>query len=160
MTRCINWPCALPAGHKGPCDSMSLEQQERSDARRWTPQNCPDHHYRAMGRCPYCGETPSMNADAGLGRSEYVCDYEFSEFANALAICVTCGWPIGRHRMAMPELQKKGPFKTTEARCASGSTGRPEIASKNPDIREDTVRQARDTLCDASSFHGGNVNER
>jgi hypothetical protein len=38
---------------------------------------------------------------------------------------------------------------STEARCASGSTT--GNSSHNPDIREDTVRQARDTLCDASS---------
>lgn len=25
--------------------------------RRWTIDNCPDHHYRAMGMCPYCGDT-------------------------------------------------------------------------------------------------------
>ncbi len=24
---------------------------------RWTFDNCPDHHYRAMGMCPYCGDT-------------------------------------------------------------------------------------------------------
>ena len=38
---------------------------------------------------------------------------------------------------------------TMEARCASGSTVR---NGHNPDIREDTVRQARDTPCDASSL--------
>jgi hypothetical protein len=36
----------------------------------------------------------------------------------------------------------------TEALCASGST---TGNGHNPDIREDTVRQARDTPCDASA---------
>lgn len=39
-----------------------------------------------------------------------------------------------------------GGTKSMEARCASGSN-----ASRNPDIREDTVRQARSTPRDASS---------
>ena len=49
--RCINWPCSGPQGHAGPCRS------DDDPWPRWTPATCPDHHYRAMGRCPYCGET-------------------------------------------------------------------------------------------------------
>ena len=41
--KCINWPCQLPDGHPGPCGTEA----------------CPDHHYRAMGYCPFCNESLS-----------------------------------------------------------------------------------------------------
>jgi hypothetical protein len=60
-----------------------------------------------------------------------------------------CGRPLAAH--AAGERCEKPRVKVSmEARCASGST----TNGHNPDIREDTVRQARDTLCDASSTYG------
>ena len=49
-------------------------------------------------------------------------------------------------RVEIDRLRKA--LDSMEARCASGSTA----DCHNPDIREDTVRQARDTPCDASSL--------
>lgn len=48
-----------------------------------------------------------------------------------------------------PECEKPRVRASMEARCVSGST---TGNGHNPDIREDTVRQARDTLCDASAL--------
>lgn len=51
-------------------------------------------------------------------RAEYVCDSLYSEYANALAICSQCGWPISRHRMAESEWLKKGPFRPADSASA------------------------------------------
>jgi hypothetical protein len=29
--KCINWPCAMPSGHAGPCDSFYGDEIEEAD---------------------------------------------------------------------------------------------------------------------------------
>lgn len=61
MSRCNNFPCALDAGHTGPCQSWDRDQFPDDDEPRDDDPYCDcgvihDEEEMGSGRCSCCGK--------------------------------------------------------------------------------------------------------